>query len=163
MSESIKNALEQLWGVRFGPRLGFGRDGDVYLTDRNTAVKIFIANESFSRELQAYQVLTRLQIVRVAGHEVPQLLRFDESMMAIEMTVARPPFLLDFASAYPLPAVPDFPDDVWEDWRRQKQEEFGARWPDVEFILSEFQRLTDLKLLDVNPGNVRFANDPTPD
>jgi hypothetical protein len=69
MSKSIKSALELLWGLRLSSRLGLGRDGDVYLTDRNTAVKIFIANETFSREVEAYQILTRLQIARVTGLE----------------------------------------------------------------------------------------------
>jgi len=143
--------------IVLGQRLGFGRDGDVYSSNRTTAVKLFIDAGCFSRELRAYQVLAANQITRIGGHWVPQLRQFDEELMAIEMSIVKPPFLLDFASAYPSHEAPDFPEEVWEEWRQQKSEEFGRRWAEVEFILSEFRRLTGMTLLDVNPGNVKFV------
>jgi hypothetical protein len=161
MSDAIKEAIESRWSIRLIDRLGFGRDGNVYLTDGNTAVKLFIDAGTFSRELMAYRTLTQKRIGKVAGHELPQLVRFDEELMAIEMTVVKPPFLLDFASAYPIDEAPDFPEEVWEEWRQRKSEEFGGHWGEVEFILSEFRRLAGLVLLDVNPGNIRFAEKPT--
>jgi hypothetical protein len=142
--------------VRLGKRLGFGRDGEVYSTDRNTAVKFFTVVETFSRERRAYEILAENQISHVAGHAVPEMIRVDESLMAIEMTIVQPPFLLDFALAYAESEAPHFPEEVWEDWRQQKSEEFGSRWPDVEFILSEFHRLTGLVLLDTNLGNIQW-------
>jgi hypothetical protein len=38
MFEAIKSALEPRWSIRFTKRLGFGRDGEVYATDRITAL-----------------------------------------------------------------------------------------------------------------------------
>jgi hypothetical protein len=156
MSEAIKVALHSQWNLSLTSLLGSGRDGEVYLTNHNTAIKLFIEEESFSRELVAYERLAVLSIVKVAGHAVPKFLRAQPNLRAIEMSVVAPPFLLDFASAYFTADVPDFSEEVWEEWRQQKQEEFGDRWPDVQFVLSEFQRLTGLVILDTNPGNIRF-------
>ena len=156
MSEAIKAILQTQWSLSLDTPLGSGRDGDVYVSHRNTAVKIFTAEETFARELKAYEKLSRLSIRKVAGHAVPQLMRASLELKAIEMTLVKPPFLLDFASAYPTSQVPDFPEDVWQDWHQQKQEEFGDRWPDVQFVLSEFTRLTGLVILDTNCGNIRF-------
>ena len=95
-------------------RLGSGRDGEVYLTDRNTAVKFFTASENYSREQTAYQRMTDLHIAEIAGHAVPLFINSREELLAIEMTVVQPPFLLDFASAYGEADAPDFSVEVWE-------------------------------------------------
>jgi hypothetical protein len=58
--------------------------------------------------------------------------------------------------------APDFSEEVWVQWREQKQEEFGDRWSDVDFVLAELTRLTGLVMLDVNPGNIKFADANTP-
>jgi hypothetical protein len=157
MSEAIITAFESRYALRICARLGFGRDGEVYLTDRNTAVKFSIARETFVRERGVYEWLAEAKITQIAGHAVPELIRADDELMAIEMTVVTPPFILDFASAYPVDEAPDFPEDAWDEWRERKREEFESLWPDVEFVLSEFQRLTGFVLLDVNSGNIRFA------
>lgn len=156
MSEAIKAILQSQWNLSLLTRLGIGRDGEVYFTDRSTAVKIFTVEETFARELKAYEKLSSLSIRKVAGHTVPQFMRASSDLKAIEMTVVQPPFLLDFASAYPTNQVPDFPEEVWQNWHEQKQEEFGDRWLDVQFVLSEFTRLTGLVILDTNSGNIRF-------
>jgi hypothetical protein len=162
MSEAIRTAFQLRHGVQLLARLGSGRDGEVYLTDRNTAVKFFTVVENYLRERSAYERLARPSIELVAGHAVPLLLRADNELRAIEMKVVQPPFLLDFASAYDEADVPDFPDEVWEEWLEQKREEFGERWADVDAVLAEFTRLTGLVMLDVNPGNVRFADETRP-
>jgi hypothetical protein len=158
MSEAIKILLEERWDIRLKHVLGSGRDGDVYSTDRSTAVKIFTVGESYSREVRAYERLSKLGIDQVRGHEVPEFYRAEREFMAIEMTVVSPPFLLDFASAYLVAEAPDFPEEVWDEWRREKSGAFGDRWEEVELILAEFQRVSGMVLLDVNPGNVRFEN-----
>ncbi len=157
MSEAIKAAFQLRYGIQLLARLGSGRDGEVYLTDRNTAVKFLTGVDNYFRERSAYERMARLSIEIVAGHAVPLLLGADDELRAIEMKVVRPPFLLDFASAYDELDAPDFSEEVWEQWREQKQEEFGERWADVDAVLAEFTRLTGLVILDVNPGNVRFA------
>ncbi len=142
--------------MQFGARLGIGRDGEVYSTDHNTAVKFLTVREHFEREQNVYKVCTRKGIKRVAGHRVPDFIRADDELLAIEMEIVRPPFLLDFVSAYPVETAPQFSEEVWEQWYAEKSEQFGDRWPQVELVLSEFRRLTGYVLLDVNPGNIRF-------
>ncbi len=70
------------------------------------------------------------------------------------MTVVKPPFVLDFAGAY-LDRAPDFSEEVLADWTAEKQEQFGARWPEVQAVLRELDGY-GVFLLDVNPGNVAF-------
>ncbi len=50
------------------------------------------------------------------------------------------PFVLDFAGAY-LDRPPEFSEEVMADWRAEKQEQFGPRWPEVESILRYLQIL----------------------
>jgi hypothetical protein len=158
MFNSLRSDFQSRYGVVFAPLpLGTGRDGEVYATNNNTAVKFFTLRESYAREAQAYRVLTRLKIEEIAGHTVPRFVRADDELMAIEMGVVWPPFLLDFASAYPANSAPEFSEEVMEQWRAEKIEQFGDRWSDVEVILSQFRRQTGFVLLDVNPGNIRFA------
>ena len=80
--------------------LGFGNDGRIWKTNEDTAVKLFERKEAFSRELNCYQRLAEHGIEEILGFNVPTLLRFDGSLMAIEMEVVDEPFLLDFGKAY---------------------------------------------------------------
>jgi hypothetical protein len=52
---------------------------------------------------------------------VPQLLSIDEEFRAIEMTIVRSPFLLDFADAR-LDEAADFSEDVLRQWEEDKGE-----------------------------------------
>ena len=54
--------------------------------------------------------------------------------------------------------APDFTPEVLDDWIAEKIEQFEDDWPAVEYLLDEFRKLTGLVLLDVHPGNVRFAS-----
>jgi hypothetical protein len=159
VSDSMKSAFEAKYNLILSSRLGFGFDGEIFLTNSNTAVKFFKEREKYSRERRAYEIIMQCGVTRVLGHEVPQLRRADDELMAIEINLVRPPFLLDFASAHPESEVPDFPEEVWAEWQDRKLEEFGDRWPQVQLVLAEFQHLTGLVLLDVNPGNIRFTNE----
>jgi len=73
---------------------------------------------------------------RILGLNVPQLLRIDQEFRAIEMTIVRPPFLLDFADAL-LDEPPDFSEDR---------------------ILAALQTF-GVYLLDINPGNISFPEE----
>jgi hypothetical protein len=90
----------------------------------------------------------------IRGCNVPALIDFDDELWVIEMTVVGRPFVLDFAGAY-LDQEPDFSDEVLADWRAEKQEQFGPRWPEVQAILGTLEGY-GVFLLDVNPGNVSF-------
>jgi hypothetical protein len=72
------------------------------------------------------------------------------------MSVVTRPFVLDFAGAY-LDHAPDFSDEVLAEWRAEKQEQFGPRWAEVQAILRDLEGY-GVFMVDVNPGNVAFAD-----
>ena len=103
-----------------------------------------------------YLILRGKGITRVISHHVPELVRFDDSLLAVEMTIAAQPFLLDFAGAYPADEAPDFPPEVWAEWTDEKAEQFGERLAEVLRLRDEFARLTGYVIMDINPKNITF-------
>lgn len=85
---------------------------------------------------------------------VPQLVDYDDEMLAIEMTIVSPPFCLDFGGAY-LDRPPDYSAEVWADWRQQKSEAFEENWPAAQRIIADFETY-GIYIADVNPGNIKF-------
>src|SRR5205814_3027726 len=145
--------------IKRGERLGFGIDGTVLIAEDKTkpgflAVKFHREERPFERECRVYQRLREEQTTRIRGFNVPQLLKLDEEFRAIEMTIVRPPFLLDFADAL-LDEAPDFSEDVLRQWEEDKAEIFGERWPEVTRILAALQAF-GVYLFDINPGNISF-------
>ena len=145
--------------ITLGDRLGFGVHGIVFAAVDNKkrgffAVKFHSEERSFEREYLAYERLREEQVAQILGFNVPQLLRIDSEFRAIEMTIVRRPFLLDFADAL-LDQTRDFSEDVLRQWEEEKAEIFGEKWPEVTRVLSVLRAL-GIYLLDINPGNVSF-------
>ncbi len=139
--------------------LGVGTQGSVYLFNnlshsQRVAVKFHDREIAYKRELDVYLRLKDLQIATVCDHEVPQLLGFDDDLLAIEMTIVSPPFVLDFGGAY-VDRPPDYSPEVWADWKQQKSEAFEHNWPAVERIIEEF-KIFGIYIADVNPANIQF-------
>jgi hypothetical protein len=82
------------------------------------------------------------------------MLLIDKEFRAIEMTIVRKPFLLDFADAL-LDRTPNFSEDVLRQWEADKAEIFGEKWSEVTRVIGELQML-GIYLLDINPGNISF-------
>lgn len=148
--------------TKLSERLGFGVHGTVFAFEDNTkpgffAVKFHLEQRPFERECRAYQRLREQQITRILGFNVPQLLSIDEEFRAIEMTIVRSPFLLDFADAR-LDETPDFGEDVLRQWEEEKAEIFGERWSEVTRVLATLQGF-GIYLLDINPGNISFPEE----
>jgi hypothetical protein len=118
-------------------------------------VKFCKERGSYDREVCAYGILAVRKVSDIAGFVVPQFLGCDDDLMAIEMTIVEPPFLLDFGGAYDEFSVPDFPENVWAEWREQKKEEFGANWPAVEEVLAELGSY-GIYMIDIHPRNIVF-------
>jgi len=142
--------------------LGAGIHGLVRVVQGNTtlggtALKVFHAEEFFRRELAVYERLKAARIREILGFAVPQLIRADDELLALEMTVVERPFVLDFAGAYLDNAAPWFDDEVWETWETDKREKFGLRWPEVQAVLAALEGY-GIHMLDVNPGNVAFGD-----
>ena len=148
--------------IKLGERLGFGIHGIVFAAEDNTkpgffAVKFHREERPFELECRVYQRLREEKTTRILGFNVPQLLRIEEEFRAIEMTIVRPPFLLDFADAH-LDEARDFSEDVLQQWEEGKAEIFGERWLEVTRILAALQAL-GVYLLDINPGNISFPEE----
>jgi hypothetical protein len=147
--------------LHLAERLGFGIHGIIYvaeskLTSGKTAIKAHREIEPFRRELSVYLRLQEARISEILGFNVPQLLRLDEALRVIEMTIVTRPFVLDFAGAY-LDAPPDFPDEIWSEWEAQKRDQFDTRWPKVQAVLAALEEL-DIHMVDVSPSNIAFLD-----
>jgi hypothetical protein len=140
-------------GLDVHERLGFGKDGSVWSSSAFTAIKVFTSSLRCDRERDVY---TRLRVSGahvIAGYAVPEVLECDEKLGVIEMTIVRPPFVLDFATAA-LDSAPDFPEEVLADWFAEKREQFGEDWPKAAAVVRALERL-GIFMLDVHPGNIR--------
>lgn len=143
-----------------GEKLGSGIHGRVQVVQGSTALggtalKVFCAEEFYRRELMVYERLREAQVRELRGFAVPQLIRADDELFALEMTVVERPFVLDFAGAYLDNDAPWFEDEKWEIWEADKREKFGPRWPEVQAVLAALEGY-GIHMLDVNPGNVAF-------
>jgi hypothetical protein len=149
-------------GLTVTEELGFGVHGTVFVVESHTetavharsAVKIFGRDADYRRERDVYLRLCEHAVDRVCGCEVPRLLRYDDHLWAIEMTVVTRPFVLDFAGAC-LDRPTEFSEEVLADWETEKREQFGTRWPEVRRILSVLESY-GIYMEDVTPGNISF-------
>ena len=148
--------------LRLAERLGFGVHGIVYVAENKvngdkSAIKAHRSVEPYLRELAVYERLKEAGISEILGFHVPQLIRTDEELCVIEMSIVTRPFVLDFAGAY-LGTPPDFPDETWAEWEVEKREQFGdARWPTVQAVLGALEAL-EIHVVDVSPSNVAFLD-----
>jgi len=155
-------AYAERHGLRIGTPLGSGNHGSVFVVERNfkpnrSAIKVHQEQEPYSREKGVYERLTQREVVAIEGFAVPQFLGADDDLLVLEMTIVEAPFIVDFASAY-LDEPPEFPENVWEDWRNEKREEFGERWAVVEDILMTL-RMHGVYLSDVHTRNIAFLDE----
>jgi hypothetical protein len=146
-------------GLRVVERLGFGIHGMVFLVEGNaeyliSAVKIHHERAPYRREQDIYERPAELAVTEIGGFETPRLLQADDDLMALEMTVVTAPYVLDFAGAW-LDFPPEFPEEVWQDWNRKNEEQFGADWPEAKAILNELEEL-HIFMLDPSPSNICF-------
>ena len=132
--------------------LGGGYDGAVYSTDAHSAIKIFRYKKLYQRERDVYQRLQELNLFEVCGCRIPRLIDFDDALEVVEMEIVQPPFVLDFAGAY-LDQTPEFPEDVYQAWWEEKEEQFGEDWDRVQTIMATFAG-RGIHLADVKPGNI---------
>jgi hypothetical protein len=145
--------------LQLGRRLGFGVHGIVFVAEEHgkpgkRAIKAHKHGEAYTRERDVYQRLYQAEVSEVLGFRVPKLVRFDNELRIIEMTIVAPPFVLDFAGAR-LDVPPDFSEEVWAEWEREKVEEFGPRWPRVLSVLGALEEL-EIYVLDVSSRNIVF-------
>jgi hypothetical protein len=140
-------------------QLGSGIHGTVFETESNahpgfSALKIHHEAKPYFREREIYERLKEHGIFKLLGFAVPQLLAWDDQLLALEITVVKPPYVLDFAGAW-LDFPPHFSEEIWADWERKNEEQFGDDWPMAQRILAELEDLA-IHMLDPSPSNIRF-------
>src|SRR5438552_19099634 len=94
-------------------RLGFGIHGIIFVAEDKskagkTALNVHRSAEPYLREREVYQRLRDAGVSEVLGFNVPQLIRFDDELRIIEVSIVARPFVLDFAGAW-LDTSPYFP------------------------------------------------------
>lgn len=142
-------------GIQLLRKLGWGVEGVVYETSRPSALKVLHRQEAYQRERDAYLRLRDRGISSVCGLRIPTLLSYDDDLLVVEMSIVRPPSIVDFASVW-LDQPPDFPPDVIADWHERLREEFGDRAAEVIRVLDTLEREAGVYRLDVNKHDVRF-------
>jgi hypothetical protein len=120
--------------LRFVDALGDGKDGRVLKTADGQAVKFFKDEAIYRRELRGYQILQQRDIDELNRFQIPRLLRYDDALLAIEMTIVSPPFLLDFASAYIQHEYDrfEFTQEALDERQTHWSEIFADDWPTVQ-------------------------------
>jgi hypothetical protein len=137
--------------------LGFGSDGIVRATDRQSAVKVHGRAASYHHERDAYLRLRAKNVNEVLGFAIPTIIEFDDDLWIVELEIVKPPFVLDFGKSY-LDEVPEFPEETLAEVEAENRDRFGKRWPEVRRILRKLESYGVFHV-DVSPNNIRFAND----
>lgn len=89
---------------------------------------------------------------------MPRLRGFAEDLLAIEMTIVHPPYVLDFASAV-LDHPYDFEQDVLDEWHARLEEQFGEHTPDAHSIIDELGARFGVFLYDLHRHNIKFRGE----
>jgi len=154
----VREEYQRVYSVQFADQLGEGKDGYVLKTRSGHAVKFVIDLSVYQREARAYEILRRLAVEEVSGFQIPKLIRKDDSLQAIEMTIVQPPFILDFAAAYTRREYERlaFTEEVLQERLEHWMEVFEEKWRTVRDLRDEFERRTGLILLDLSLNNIRF-------
>ncbi len=142
--------------LNFEKPLGYGNDGHVWRSDQNTAVKALSREQAYLCERNSYQRLQLAGVSEIGGLSVPKLINYHNDLMIVEMEVVSAPFLLDFGKVW-LDHPPDYPDDAWEHWETEGQENFGHRWEEAKSIIRSLREY-GIYYIDAKPGNINFGD-----
>ncbi|WP_145375018.1 hypothetical protein [Symmachiella dynata] len=159
-SDAIRRAREYAKNrrIELKEQLGAGYDGVVFSTNQESVIKSLRFDKLYHKERDVYLRLRKNHIEKIEGFAVPALVDYDDFLWVVEIEIVSPPFVVDFAGASLDTRSADYPPEVYEEWEREKREQFGQNWPKVLSILSGFRRY-GIYLADVKPGNIEFAPD----
>jgi hypothetical protein len=139
--------------------LGSGIDGCVWRTSRASALKLCERLKNYQDEAECYRRCRIAGVDRIQGFAVPKLIDADDSLMAIEMSIVRRPFLLDFGKVY-LDIPPPYWDDaeIMANWHAEGREHFGEQWKAVLSLIRILESY-GIYYVDPKPGNVMFGDE----
>lgn len=135
-------------------RLGGGTDGDVWKTDRKTAVKVFQYQKNYLMELGCYQRLGEHGITKIRQLAVPRLIAWDDDLLVVEMSIVTVPYLIDFGKAY-LDGEPEHSAETWADHYEQQRQIWEDKFNEVQAVLGSLRHL-GIYYRDAKPGNLMF-------
>jgi hypothetical protein len=95
------------------------------------------------------------QGVKIAGFNIPEMVRHDDAWRVIEMSIVTRPFILDFAQAY-VEVCPEFPEEVWQERWQTWEEIYCEDWPVVWRALKDLEA-AGVFYLDVHRQNIALA------
>jgi hypothetical protein len=142
MADSNANARGRLYadlhGISIEKSLGYGSDGTVWKTSR-TALKVFHSSRIFTVELECYRRLQEAGVTEIYGFAVPQLAAHHDELLALEMSLVNPPYVLDFGKVT-LDRRPDYPPATLAYVRAEQQEWWGELYPTIQAICADSNR-----------------------
>lgn len=112
-------------------------DGFVWRSSRISALKIHRFRSGYRQERDVYLRLQRHSLHRLAGFSIPVLYHYDDSCLALELSIVERPWVLDFAQAALDVAPAELDDPAWQ---KEKARLFGADWPDVQHLLNALRQ-----------------------
>ncbi len=155
---SIELRLPQIladWGIELGEPLGHGIDGNVWRISRQSALKVFARRDTYERECDCYRRLFENGVARLAGFHVPELLDYSNVHCAIEMTIVKPPCILDFGKAY-VDSPPEYTAEALAEAEEAERELFSdEEWKQVRLVRAALKRY-GIHYFDARPSNIMF-------
>jgi hypothetical protein len=135
--------------------LGGGNDGDVWKSDRQSAIKAFYYDKNFQMELDAYLRLRSYDVIEVLNMAVPRLVAWNEALRVVEVDIVSPPCIIDFGKSY-LDSAPEHSEETWHDHVEQQKDLWGDRYDDVQAVLWKLQSF-GIIYRDPTPKNIMFV------
>lgn len=134
--------------------LGFGQDGAVWFSSRETAVKLLERDRTYFNERDAYLRLQEENIKSLGVFAVPSLVDYDDALRIVEMAIVTPPYLLDFGKVYVDRDSPYTPEQKEESLEECRELFEADDWALIEDALLDL-RLLGIEYLDIKPANIR--------
>jgi len=160
-AESVATQYAAKKQIQLAERLGFGMDGAVWKSTRNSAIKVLERKETYLRERDCYRRLLEDEVTTLAGFVVPYLIDYDNILQVVEMSIVAPPCVLDFGKAY-LDDPPDFSEETLATlWAERAAAYEPHQWPLVRKVLAAL-RGHGIHYFDPQPGNIRFPPEKGP-
>jgi len=135
--------------------LGHGIDGNVWQTNRQSAVKSFAREETYRRERDCYRRLFENDVDILAGFDVPLLKDYSNALLVVEMSIVSPPCILDFGKAY-VDSPPEYTVEALAEAEEAERELFSAdEWKQVRLVRAALKRY-GIYYFDARPSNIMF-------
>lgn len=137
-------------------RLGSGTDGEVFIVTGYTAVKVLYDEHRYLNELMAYRRLAEEGIEKIGQFVIPRLLGNHDRMHIIEMTVVRPPYLIDFGKSS-VDTGQGWSNSAMAEWWEKIEDRFENDAPIASQIFTQLRRKAGIYHWDLNPQNLNFG------